>query len=103
MAGLVVVDLGGGDSSIHLVDDALWDQIQVVWSSTEGTHLTIDTEVIQWLTLQSDSEEEDREARPANAPDREGRVLSTWYTQNYVIERIEIDCKVTGILTLPGS
>lgn len=102
--GLIVFDLYSGDAVYHLVDEALWDQINrlhVAWGeevarpNRSPSCTEKHTEIIGWLTC------DDKDVyRPEGAPDREGQVIKTWFTQTYVVEEVELD-GVVGILTFP--
>lgn len=93
MAGLVVLDLGGGDAAITVVDSVLWEQIKSIPEENTGRY----QEIIIWLTCTDPDVD-----RPEGAPDRQGQVLREYYTQTFAVEEVDIT-DVTGILTLPGG
>jgi hypothetical protein len=110
MAGIVVDDLNGGDFAVKLVDDALWAQIQRIPEKVEKYcseheqryYGQVFTEWVGWLAL-DDSDEEEPCPKPDCCPDREGKTLKTWYCQAPVIEDVDIDVRVFGIVFLLGG
>ena len=96
MAGIIMVDLNGGDSAITVVDDALFGQIQDVFNngacdgSTQG--------IILWLS----SPAREKDVRPKTAPDPKGEVLRTYYTQTWSTEAVDFN-GVKAMITLPGG
>ncbi len=93
MPGLVIMDLNGGDAAICVVDDALWDQIVKINNDVGDLDKVYND--IGWLICnQSDTDRHD------GAPDREGNILNTYYTQTWSIEIVNIT-SIRGILMLP--
>lgn len=98
MAGLVVLDLNGGDTAFVLVDDELWAQIK----SLDPSRRTVPTrasmaqraEIIQWLAC----DDPEVQKPHADCPDRKGKILKRYYTQNHVIEEVSLT-GITGIIT----
>lgn len=99
MAALVITDLSGGDYSVALVGDALWQQILAVREEI-GKVEPYDAEKFRkWAAyLACDAPEVERP--DDGCPERDGLVVETWYCQAPVVEFAEFNRKITGILFL---
>ncbi len=94
-------DLGGGDYTFYVVDDALWDQITGMSpddmpGDDDQERYETWCDAVGWLTLP----ENDQRDRPTYVPTREGRVLATHHSQAGVVEATDVHAPLRGILTL---
>ncbi len=99
--GIVIFDLGGGDSAHSFVDRERWEQIVDVHGALPedpGWQGRLN-ESIGWLTADDRPETH----RPDGAPERRGRLIETLYAQTFVLETPKKGTTGTllGILTLP--
>lgn len=108
MAGLVIIDLNGGDYAVALADDALWAQIQSIPNKVEAyakehgdRYAEVFTRWVGWLVV-NNSDEEEPCAQPDGCPDRGGSVVKTWYCQSPVIEKTNFNVPIFGIVFVVG-
>lgn len=98
MAALVITDLSGGDYAVALVGDALWHQVLVLRKEISKVEPYDAEKFCKWVgyLVCEDPEVE----RPEGCPERDGMVINTWYCQAPVVEAVDFDRKITGILFL---
>lgn len=109
MGGLVISDMDGGDFAVKLLDDRAWNQVARIPDLVEAyaeehgrSYSDVFGTWVAWLAF-DDSDEEDKCPKPAGCPEREGRIVETWYCQAPVIERVTIGEDIGGIVFLPNG
>jgi len=101
MAGLVIVDLQGGDYAVKLVNDDMWQQILAVKSELSATGRYDDAgfaRIVAWLV------DEGEPAAPAHGcpAQREGFVVERWLCQWFVVKPTRIQDNIDGIVFVPA-
>ena len=98
--GIVVNNLGGGDASYTFVDEERWSQIVALNDTLNepgGLKRGPLMEVVMWLTS-APGEEVDP---PPNPPEPRGKILKQVFTQTFVMEAVDLQGTLIGILTYP--
>jgi hypothetical protein len=94
--GIVVFDLGSGDTAVYFVDEVRWGQIASI-----GIEVADFDEAQEWAGYLTNDDGDS--PRPKGCPERRGAVLKTVFCQTFVTELFsEVQGRVLGIVAFPA-
>ncbi len=102
MAGIVMVDLMGGDYMYAIVDDKRWEQIAALRAEDMPGYDT-SKKNDAWRQVAMYLASDDNSSPPPGAPKRVGRVYQTLWTQSGVIEPVDYEGPIIGFLSIRCS